>query len=82
MNTFPYQIINVRTNPRKPGFIYATIVDDKNTLCVNATLDYCVKWLKNAHENMQYNTANPDSGIGGDADPNRDYEGENRFGPD
>lgn len=43
---FPYQITNIRTNTRKPGFIYATIVDDKNERCVSATLEYCVKWIE------------------------------------
>lgn len=83
MNRFPYQITNIHTNSRHPGFLYATIVDDKNQLCVSATLDYCVNYIKEAFEHSQVNNDDPDSGgIGGDADPGRDYEGENRFGPD
>jgi hypothetical protein len=43
--TFPYQITNIRTNSRKPGLIYASIVNENNELCVNATLDYCIQWI-------------------------------------
>ena len=79
MNKFPYQITNIHTNTRKPGVIYATIVDDKNQLCANATLDYCVKWIKDAHEKSEQDVH---PGFGSDADPEQDYEGENTFGPD
>lgn len=41
-----YKIVNVRTISRKPGIIYASIVDAQGQLCVNATLDYCVGWIK------------------------------------
>jgi hypothetical protein len=41
-----YKIIDVRTTDRKPGFIYATIVDAQGAICVNATFDYCVDWIK------------------------------------
>lgn len=82
---FPYQIVNIHTNSRKPGFIYATIVDDRNKLCVNATLDYCINWIRDKHERLQTNNDDPDGehpGFGPEADPSRDYEGENTFGPD
>lgn len=45
--TLQYQIVNVRTVSRKPGLIYASVVDSQGQLCVNATLDYCVDWIKN-----------------------------------
>lgn len=48
--TLEYSIVNVRTLARKPGFVYATIVDKRGQLCVNATLDYCVEWLEMALE--------------------------------
>lgn len=84
MNKFPYQIIDIRTNPRKPGFIYATLIDDKGNLCVNATLDYCVKWIEEKHSELFSSDSDDTShpGFGPEADPDRDYEGENTFGPD
>lgn len=53
--TFPYQIVNIHTNSRKPGVIYAAIVDDRNELCVSATLDYCMKWIRDKHKCFQTN---------------------------
>jgi hypothetical protein len=80
-STFPYRIKDIHTNSRKPGVIYATVVDDKGVLCVNATLDYCVKWIEGKHNELfSDNTSHP--GFGPEADPDRDYEGENTFGPD
>lgn len=80
MNKFPYQIINIRTNPRKPGIIYAEIVDNENRPYVSATLEYCIQWIENKYKEL-FHTSEEHPGFGPEADPERDYEGENRFGP-
>ena len=41
-----YQIVNVCTVARKPGVIYASVTDSQGHVCVTATLDYCVGWIK------------------------------------
>ena len=46
VNKSRYQITNIRTNTRKPGFVYASVVDEKGHLMVNATLEYCVDWIE------------------------------------
>lgn len=83
--TFPYQITNIHTQPNNSVVLYATVVDDKNKRCVDASLDYCVKYIKEAFEHSKINNDDPDGehpGFGPQADPGRDYEGENTFGPD
>lgn len=44
--TLSYKLINVRTLARRPGIVFATIVNDQEQICVNATLDYCIQWLE------------------------------------
>ena len=43
----PYHIVGIRTHAHKPGYVYASVVDADGNLCVNATLDYCAKWIEN-----------------------------------
>ncbi len=84
MTKLPYKIVDIRINARFPRHIYATIVDENGNTCVNATLDYCVRWVKEAMNNRSVGNATSEEhpGFGPEADPDRDYEGENRFGPD
>lgn len=43
-----YKLVEIRSFQRHPGYIYASIVDEHGGLVVNATLDYCVRWLERA----------------------------------
>lgn len=50
-----YKIVDIRTDSRRPGIIYANIIDENGGLCVSATLDYCVTWIRREVEgNREY----------------------------
>lgn len=48
---YDYQIVDIHTDDRFPGILYAKVKDDEGDLCVvSATLEYCYHWIERLYK--------------------------------